>query len=92
MRDFVYTAWLQDSSLASDEQDFEFPACFRITALSEKAAQEWGDSLARRLCSRRSEMTLLKSTAEPANLDDPAVVALPRVEYARMADDLEIGW
>ena len=92
MRDYVYTAWLQDSSLANDEQDFEFPACFRVAALSENAALEWGDSLVRGLCSRRSEVAFLKSTAKLANLEDPAVVALPKVEYGRMADDHEIGW
>ena len=92
MRDYVYTVWLQDSDLPSDEQDFEFPACFRVTAISEDAALEWGDVLARSFCSRRSEMTFLSSSAELANLSDPEVVALPRIEHGRMADDNEIGW
>ena len=92
MRNFVYTAWLQDSSLSSDEQDFEFPACFRIAAPTEEAASEWGDLLARGLCGRRPEITFLKSSTEPADPDDPAVASLPSIAHGQVADDSEIGW
>ena len=92
MRDFVYTAWLQDSSLGSDEEDFHYPALFRVAALTEDAAHAWGDALARSLCGRRSELTFLTSNAQLANLQDPAVAALPQVAYGQVADDCEIAW
>jgi hypothetical protein len=92
MRDFVYTAWLQDSSLPRDAQDFEFPACFRIMAPNEQAALEWGDHLARDLCGRRLEMKLLRSHAELADLGNPGVAALPAIGHGHLANDHEIGW
>ena len=42
---YVYAVWLRELSLAEDDPDFEWPACFLIDGASERSAHEWGDHL-----------------------------------------------
>jgi hypothetical protein len=90
--EYLYTVWLRDSSLPSDAEDHEFPACIAIRAPAAERALEWGDHLARSLCARRSEMTFLRSTVEPFEPEAYDASMVPRIGYGHEASDAEIGW
>lgn len=89
---YLYTVWLRDSSLADDDPDFEWPACFLIEGSSARSAQEWGDNLSQRyaLANRQS---VVGSKVEPAETSTlPGLGGLPLVREGEDATDEEIGW
>jgi hypothetical protein len=87
---FEYAAWFRDSTVTPDDQDYEWPAMFVVTAPSAALAKEWGDRLATSFSSRRETEEFLWSSVEVAN-DGPAS-RLPVVAYGEDATDEFIGW
>ncbi len=92
MSEYLYTVWLRDASLRSEDQDHEFPACIVIRARRAEHARAWGDHLAKSLCSRRPEMTFLHSSLEGFDPSTDGLSDLPRIEAGYEAPDDEIGW
>ena len=89
---FVYTVWLREPSLTSDDQDYEWPACFVIDGRTRESAQAWGDFLATRYVRTRAYV-LLSSSLEPRETTKlPGVDALPCVVEAEEVSDEDIGW
>ena len=95
MRRFVYAAWFRDMTLQSEDEDCEWVACFEIEADLERAAQQWGDYLAKAMCGRRPDQEFLSS--EVRTIGDPMYAdtdleALPKVQFGQDLTDEEIGW
>ncbi len=84
---FEYVAWFRNPAFPSDDQDYEWPACFLVEAESAAAAQEWGDRLARSYAARASEM-FLSSRVEPSKGDPWR----PTMEVGDEDGDRRIGW
>jgi hypothetical protein len=92
MERFLYTAWFRDLQAEPDEQDYEWPACFLVEAVTEAEALEWGDHLAKSFSDRKVTEKYLSSSVEPGDLTDAEVAALPLVPFGHEASDFEIGW
>ena len=89
---YMYTAWLCNPRLPTEDQDREWPACFLVVAVDGASAQRWGDFLALRWASRHGEQ-FLWSKAEPvAQPVSDELQRLPIVPDGREATDEEIGW
>lgn len=89
---FVYTVWFRDPRFPSDDQDYEWPACFVIEAPSAADASHWGDRIASQY-SVRAGQQMLSSSVEPFDtVDLPGKQELPVIEYGHEASDDEIGW
>ncbi|AYQ28767.1 hypothetical protein DT070_12460 [Polaromonas sp. SP1] len=86
---FLYTAWFQDALVEPDDEDFEWPACFLVTASSMEAAQHWGDHLSDSFSRRRESERFLRSSVEIATA---STQDLPVVVDGYEATDGEIGW
>ena len=87
---YVFTAWFRDDSLAPDEQDHEWPACFEVLAASPEAATAWGAHLSKGYVARQSHLALLRYSVEALPAGPSG--ALPLVRYGVAATDREIGW
>lgn len=64
MKSFIYTAWFRDLEAHPSDQDYEWPACIRVTAESLEAAQTWGDVLAGRRSKSLPSEIFLRSAVE----------------------------
>jgi len=89
---YVYTVWLRDNSLPTDDPDYEWPACFIIDGTTESSTREWGDQLTRRHAAAhhhdvvRSSVESLEASSLPGTNKLPIVVEGQDVTYD------EIGW
>lgn len=59
--EFVYVAWLRDSTLGETDQDHEYPAVVLIHATDVSAAKSWGDELYSRVIAEQRQLTLIRS-------------------------------
>jgi hypothetical protein len=84
---FEYVVWFRDESLPPDDQDFEWPACFLVEALSDTAAQKWGDHLAGSYATRTAQVFLWSRVDAPSGS-----TGLPIVREGELASDSYIGW
>ncbi len=89
---FIYTVWLRDRSLPPDDQDYEWPACFIVDAVSPSAAHEWGDHLAQQYANTRRLGFVSSRTEAVGETDLMGVEKLPVVLHGQDAADKEIGW
>jgi hypothetical protein len=103
---FEYVVWFRDGRLPADDEDYEWPAVFIVTAESAEQARAWGDHLAQRAASRSAgEDTFLRSSVEPhvcsgavrdatqhACPNYPTAQATPVVRVGAEATDEFIGW
>ncbi|MAB78306.1 MAG: hypothetical protein CMJ89_03030 [Planctomycetes bacterium] len=95
MMPFVYTAWFRCEYLQEDDEDREWVACMIIKAESSKAAQEWGDRLARSKADRDPDEHFLRSDItlpDDPMYSDASVEGVPRFTYGEEATDEQIGW
>lgn len=94
MAQFVYIAWFRDPRFPSDDQDYEWVACFIIEAEDARSAQAWGDHLARDRAARKPEEPFLWS--EVRSPDDPmftnTTAPSPIVSCGVEATDKFLGW
>ena len=81
MQPYTYTVWIE---VDSDEVDHQL----NVLASSQGGAQEWGDKLAKRMCSRRSTSFLRSEISDQAT----GVGTLPTVVYGHYPSDEDIGW
>jgi hypothetical protein len=89
---YVYTAWLRDESLPSDDPDHEWPACFVIDGSTEASAKKWGDRLAEGYAGTHGQ-SVLRSAAEALETSTlPGVDILPVILEGQEAADDDIGW
>jgi len=58
---FEYVAWHRDPKLPSDDQDYESCIVITVRAADAKAAQAWGDQLAKRYGATSGEQFLWSS-------------------------------
>jgi len=91
----MYVAWFRNSRLPPEDQDAEWPACIVIRAPSAGDAKAWGDRLARDMCSRNPEESLMWSRVDLR--DDPLYSEQhwaegPEIAFGQWASDQEIGW
>ena len=84
---FTYTAWLRDTNLSAEDQNYEFPASFNVIASNKDSASRWGDKLAKRLSRRRPQIQYIRSEATTG-----PEASLPTIIYGHDASDKEIGW
>jgi hypothetical protein len=99
MDTFLYSVWFRDLLGDSDDQDYEWVACFRIRATTETAAKAWGDFLAQKRACRIPSEVVLHSSVEadcaeelrPA-FDNYNSLRLPIVHDGEEATDDQIGW
>ena len=89
---FEYAAWFRDSTVTPDDEDYEWPAVFVVTAPSAALATEWGDRLATSFSSRRETEKFLWSSVEVEVANDGPASKLPVVAYGEDATDEFIGW
>ena len=89
---YVYTVWLRELSLAEDDPDFEWPACFLIDAASERSALEWGDQLSERHAQSNNQRVVRSTVEVLGTCALPGVGGLPLVREGEDATDDEIGW
>jgi len=72
-----------------DEEDYEWPACFEVLAVSPELALNWGLHLVHSYLSKKPGLSLLNHSIEQSPL---ASGKLPVVTYGTNAADSEIGW
>jgi len=91
--EILYTAWFWQPTLSTDDEDYEWPACFAIIdAPDVGSAKSWGDHLASRY-EKSSGQVLLSSSAKVFGASTlPQKDDLPNVHYGHEATDDEIGW
>lgn len=89
---FVYTVWFRDPNLLSDDQDYEWPACFVVDAPGDDQAATWGDHLASGYAKSRGQQLLSSSVEALESATLPGKEALPEILYGHEATDDEIGW
>lgn len=92
MASFIYTAWFRDPNADEGDEDYEWPACIRVTANSLEAARNWGDQLATRRSQRLPSAIFLHSTAEQESVGPGSGHDLPTVADGEDAADATIGW
>lgn len=89
----MFTVWFRNESLPPDEEDYEWPACFIISAANERKAQEWGGHLANRFSRSHPNERLLRVKVEPIEkYSTESLASVPRIEHGYEATDDEIGW
>lgn len=89
---FIYTVWFRNLSLAPDDPDREWPACFVVESLSQASASVWGDHLAQKYATATAQ-EVCSSTTEPfEGTALPGVEKLPVFAEGYEASDEEIGW
>lgn len=91
MSDYNYVAWFRDHTMEPDDQDYERPACFIITAPDAHAAQIWGDKLAVSYSRRNEGCQFLRSFLD-LDADVWKTGNVPRITYGEEASDEVIGW
>lgn len=89
---YMYTAWLCNPRLPTEDQDREWPACFLVDAVDGASAQRWGDFFALRWASRHGEPFLWSKAELVAQPVSDELQRLPIVPDGREATDEEIGW
>lgn len=89
MPDYQYVAWFRDHTLASDEQDYEWPACFVIEAADAAEARRWGDHLASDYSRSREGREFLRSDLDPDHWEDGQAT---RIKTGEDPTDELIGW
>ena len=87
--DCLYTVWFRDPDALPEDEDYEWPACFILTAPTLDKALEWGNYLAIGFA-KKSKNLFLKSGIEKAN--ETKTKDLPIIKYGYYASDEEIGW
>lgn len=68
---FEYTAWLRDTRLPPDDEDYEWPAVFLVLAATPEDARAWGDHVWRAEAARIGD-EFLWSAVEPHVCSQPA--------------------
>jgi hypothetical protein len=92
-RSFLYTAWFRNRRLPPEDQDYEWPACFLVTAETATEAQAWGDHLATSFASRRDDEVFLRSDIdETESGGESGSLRVPVIPCGYEATDGEIGW
>ncbi len=61
---FDYVAWLENSELPPDDEDYEWCAHFVVLADSAQAASAWGDKIVPELCAESHDV-FQRSSVEP---------------------------
>ena len=89
MPNYNYVAWFRNHTLEPDDQDYEWPACFTITAGDEHSAKVWGDKLAASYSHRNEECQFFRSYL---NTDGGGVGTVPQIKFGEDASDEVIGW
>lgn len=87
--EYLYTAWFQNQDREPIDQDYEWPACFLVSAESEAEARSWGNHLAIQYSSNNSSEVFLKSSAKLTKEDN---IDLPKVRFGIEASEAYIGW
>ncbi len=91
--DYLYTVWFRNTSLPSDDQDYEWPACIMIDADGIEVATAWGDHLTKRFTASRPNEQFLHSVSEPIlNYTNADISSTPRIKCGYEASDSELGW
>lgn len=88
---FAYVAWFIDLNLPPDDQDYEWPACFIVEAVSADEALRWGNHLSMDY-SKRTFQPFLRSEAMDLNVAEGDWSSEPVVPTGYEATDDEIGW
>ena len=88
MPSYNYVVWFRDHTVQPDDEDYEWPASFLVTAADDLEAQAWGDHLATNY-SRREGCDLLRSYLDP---DTWTAGAVPHITVGEDAPDEVIGW
>lgn len=86
---YLYTAWFRDELARTDDENYEWPACFLVEACTPSDAQSWGDHLSASFSRRRGTERFLRSHVE---LAEEAMEGVPVVQEGHEATDAEIGW
>ena len=87
---YLFTAWFRDASLAPDDQDHEWPACFEVLAATADLAEAWGSHLVQEHAASQPHLTALSCSVE--ELPAGPSGQLPLVPYGVEATAGEIGW
>ena len=88
----MYSAWFRNHQLRPNDQDGNWVAMFLIHGESPKAAQDWGDRLAKQFADRMRSEEFIRSCVEPPEVYRDCQGSVPRILQGEEASDEHIGW
>lgn len=90
--EYLYTAWFRDPYADPEDQDYEWPACFVVTADDKEAALAWGNHLSERRSKGFPAAIFLSSEIEFYNGNKVEGEFVPVVGFGQEVDNEYIGW
>jgi hypothetical protein len=88
---YMYTVWVSDKNLSSNNEDENFPACFIFEEKTIESAYQLGDRLSKKYIEENSEYIFLESVLEPIeNYENFNLKNIPRYKYND--DYSDFGW
>ena len=90
--EYIYTAWLRDLSVSTDDPDYEWPACFIIKGNNEQSCKDWGDHLAEKYAKATKNIFLKSEIENKYKSKLTGLESLPIIEEFEEASDKKIGW